>query len=99
MLYKTINRDVNKLRELILGETNVNNLKETIKYLDLVEEHIMYLKVNRDIFYRYTTDSYILNEVSKEIQENKLIRLKKYKEIYNSWIDYMNQKKGETNVK
>lgn len=98
MLYKKISSDVNKLRELILGETNVNNLKETIKYLDLIEDHIRYLKVNRDIFYKYTTDSYILNEVSKEIQENKLIRLKKYKQIYNSWIDYMNQTKGETNV-
>lgn len=93
MLYKTINRDVNKLRELILSETNVNTIKETIKYLDLVEEHIMYLKVNRDIFHRYTTDSYILHDVSKEIQENKLIRMKKYKEIYNSWIDHMNKQK------
>lgn len=98
MSYKKIISDVNKLRELILGETNVNNLKETIKYLDLIQHHIKCLKVDRDIFNEYTTHSCILNEISKEIQGNKLIRLKKFKEIYNSWIDYINQKKGENNV-
>jgi hypothetical protein len=98
MSNKEIDQNITRLRKLVLGETNVNTLKEIIKCVDQVQFDFLKLKVEKSTFKRCFTDTLIMEEVSKEIQENKLIRAKKFKEVYNYWMDYQ-YNKGEENAK
>jgi len=98
MSNKEIDQNITKLRKLVLGETNVNTLKEIIKCIDQVQFDFLKLKVEKATFKRCFTNTLIMEEVSKEIQENKLIRAKKFKEVYNRWMDYQ-YNKGEENAK
>ena len=98
MSNKEIDQNITKLRKLVLGETNVNTLKEIIKCIDQVKFDFLKLKVEKAIFKKCFTNTLIIEELSKEIQENKLIRLKKFKEVYNRWMDYQ-YNKGEENAK
>ena len=98
MSNKEIDQNITKLRKLVLGETNVNTLKEIIKCIDQVQFDFLKLKVEKATFKRCFTHTLIMEEVSKEIQENKLIRAKKFKEVYNRWMDYQ-YNKGEENAK
>lgn len=98
MSNKEIDQNITKLRKLVLGETNVNTLKEIIKCIDQVQFDFLKLKVEKATFKRCFTHTLIMEEVSKEIQENKLIRAKKFKEVYNHWMDYQ-YNKGEENAK
>jgi hypothetical protein len=96
--YKAIEENITKLRQLVLGDVNVNTIKQTIKCIDDIKFSFLKLKVDKALYKRYFTDSCILSDVTKEIKENKLIRKNKLESISNSWIDFQ-YNKGENNAK
>ena len=64
MSNKEIDQNITRLRKLVLGETNVNTLKEIIKCVDQVQ--FDFLKLNRQ-----------LNRSKLEIQDIYNVNLKK----------------------
>ena len=96
--YEIIKDNIKKLKELVLGETNVNTIKQTIKCIEILSNAFVNMKAENMLYKKCYTDTCILQDVKKEIEDNKLIRKKQLETISKEWIEFHNNK-GENNAK